>query len=52
MTVPEWPHGPERDFPWREPPAPGAATEIAPGILWPRLPLPVKLDHVNVYALD
>ncbi len=35
-----------------QPPAPGTAQEIAPGVLWMRLPLPMKLDHVNVYALD
>lgn len=35
-----------------DPPAPGTATEVAPGVLWLRLPLPMKLDHVNVYALD
>lgn len=34
------------------PPAPGQAQEIAPGVLWLRLPLPMALDHVNVYALD
>ncbi|WP_377768732.1 MBL fold metallo-hydrolase [Paracoccus aurantiacus] len=38
--------------PWVDAPAPGNATEIAPGVLWMRLPLPMKLDHVNVYALD
>ena len=39
-------------YPWPEPPAEGQATEVAPGVLWMRLPLPMKLDHVNVYALD
>ncbi|AUM74755.1 MBL fold metallo-hydrolase [Paracoccus jeotgali] len=39
-------------YPWPEPPAPGQATEVAPGVLWMRLPLPMRLDHVNVYALD
>ena len=39
-------------YPWADPPAPGAAIEVAPGVLWMRLPLPMKLDHVNVYALD
>ncbi|MFN3647824.1 MAG: MBL fold metallo-hydrolase [Gemmobacter sp.] len=39
-------------FPHAEPPAPGAATEVAEGVLWMRLPLPMALDHVNVYALD
>ncbi len=38
--------------PWSAPPAPGEATEVAPGVLWLRLPLPMVLDHVNVYALD
>ena len=35
-----------------EPPAPGGSVEIAEGVLWLRLPLPMALDHVNVYALD
>ena len=39
-------------YPCPEPPAPGTATEVAPGVLWMRLPLPMALDHVNVYALD
>ncbi|EEE36293.1 metallo-beta-lactamase family protein [Rhodobacteraceae bacterium KLH11] len=39
-------------YPWPEPPAPGAWTRIAEGVLWIRLPLPMALDHVNVYALD
>lgn len=38
--------------PWPVPPAEGRATEIAEGVLWMRLPLPMALDHVNVYALD
>lgn len=37
--------------PWDAPPAEGAAIEIAENILWMRLPLPMALDHVNVYAL-
>ena len=39
-------------YPWADPPDHGTATEVAPGVLWMRLPLPMKLDHVNVYALD
>ena len=39
-------------YPWETPPDEGAATQVAPGVLWMRLPLPMKLDHVNVYALD
>ncbi len=39
-------------YPWRTPPERGQAIEVAEGVLWMRLPLPMKLDHVNVYALD
>ena len=39
-------------FPFSEPPAEGQATEVATGVLWMRLPLPMVLDHVNIYALD
>jgi glyoxylase-like metal-dependent hydrolase (beta-lactamase superfamily II) len=39
-------------YPWDSAPAPGEAIEVADGVLWMRLPLPMKLDHVNVYALD
>ena len=39
-------------FPWEDPPGRGEAIEVADGILWVRLPLPMRLDHVNVYVLD
>jgi len=39
-------------FPHDVPPAEGEAIEVADGVLWMRMPLPMKLDHVNVYALD
>ena len=38
--------------PHDSPPAEGQAITVAPGVLWMRLPLPMKLDHVNVYAFD
>ena len=34
------------------PPGEGEAIRIADGILWFRLPLPMALDHVNIYALE
>lgn len=40
------------EFPFPEPPASGAVIEVAPGILWARLALPFRLDHVNVYFLE
>lgn len=39
-------------YPFAQPPGEGAVTEIAEGVLWARIPLPMALDHVNVYALD
>ena len=39
-------------YPWETSPEPGGTREVAEGVLWIRLPLPMRLDHVNVYALD
>ncbi|MEW9919719.1 MBL fold metallo-hydrolase [Marimonas sp. MJW-29] len=40
-------------YPWDTPPAHGSEViEVADGVLWLRMPLPMKLDHVNIYALD
>ncbi len=39
-------------YPWDTPPAEGEAIAVAEGVLWLRLPLPMRLDHVNCYALD
>ncbi len=32
-------------------PALGATLEVQPGVLWIRMPLPFRLDHVNLWAL-
>jgi glyoxylase-like metal-dependent hydrolase (beta-lactamase superfamily II) len=39
-------------YPFETPPEAGETIEIAEGILWLRIPLPMVLNHVNVYALD
>lgn len=39
-------------YPHEAPPEAGAVIELADGVLWFRLPLPMALDHVNIYALD
>jgi glyoxylase-like metal-dependent hydrolase (beta-lactamase superfamily II) len=38
--------------PFPDAPPEGEAVPVAEGVLWLRLPLPMALDHVNVYALD
>ena len=40
------------DHPWTEPPRPGAAIDVLPGIKWLRMPLPFRLDHINLWLLD
>lgn len=38
-------------YPHGEPPAPGEAKIVADGVLWLRLPLPMALNHINIYAI-
>ena len=33
-------------------PEPGALCEVAPGVQWLRMPLPMDLDHINLYLLE
>jgi glyoxylase-like metal-dependent hydrolase (beta-lactamase superfamily II) len=39
-------------YPWDTAPDAGQAIEVAEGVLWLRFPLPMALDHVNIYVLD
>ena len=48
-------HNTSRDdltYPFAEPPVPGEVKAVAPGILWVRIPLPFRLNHVNVYLME
>jgi glyoxylase-like metal-dependent hydrolase (beta-lactamase superfamily II) len=38
-------------YPCGEPPVPGMAKEIVPGVLWLRMPLPLSLSHINLWAV-
>lgn len=38
-------------YPLGPAPAPGEAIVAAPGVMWLRMPLPMQLNHVNVYAI-
>ena len=38
-------------MPFDAPPEAGQVVQIADGVFWARMPLPMALDHVNVYAL-
>lgn len=39
-------------YPISDPPKPGEFTKIAEGIYWLRMPLPFKLDHINLWLLE
>ena len=39
-------------YPFAQVPEPGEALEVAPGVMWLRLPLPMALNHINLYALE
>jgi glyoxylase-like metal-dependent hydrolase (beta-lactamase superfamily II) len=37
------------DYPFAQPPEAGETIEVAPGLLWLRMPLPFALDHINLW---
>ena len=39
-------------YPCGSAPAPGEAVEVVEGARWLRMPLPIVLDHINVWALE
>ena len=38
-------------YPCGEPPPGGQVQEVAPGVLWLRMPLPFTLNHINLWAV-
>jgi glyoxylase-like metal-dependent hydrolase (beta-lactamase superfamily II) len=40
------------DYPEMVVPEPGQAVEIVPGVHWIRMPLPLSLNHINLWALE
>jgi glyoxylase-like metal-dependent hydrolase (beta-lactamase superfamily II) len=54
-TVVERPRRPRAsaalDYPVSPPAADGSVVEVAPGVLWARMPMPMSPDHINVWLL-
>src|ERR1700726_2181597 len=48
-TVLSW--GEALRYPWEHHPGPDQVVEVMPGVLWVRLNLPFRLNHVNIYLL-
>ena len=40
------------NYPWSEAPAAAEVFEVAEGVLWLQMPLPMALDHINLYLLE
>lgn len=40
------------EYPFPEVPPPGTTVEVAPGIQWLSMPLPFKLDHINLWLVE
>jgi len=38
-------------YPAGEPPVPGSAVEVAPDVLWLRMPMPFALSYINFWAI-
>ena len=39
-------------YPFADLPGPAEAIPVAPGMLWMRLPMPIALNHINVFAIE
>src|SRR5688572_24562362 len=39
-------------YPFATRPEPATVKEVAPGVLWLRMPLPFALNHINLWALE
>ena len=37
---------------FEQPPAHGTSVEIVPGVRWLQMPLPMSLDHINLYLIE
>ena len=40
------------EYPYQTAPAAGTTLEVAPGVRWLRMPLPMSLDHINLYLIE
>ena len=52
MNLAREPIGASIEYPFGTAPSPGAAMNVAPGVLWLRMPLPFTLDHINLWAIE
>ncbi|MBI5720879.1 MAG: MBL fold metallo-hydrolase [Burkholderiales bacterium] len=46
------PDRPALSYPFETVPAPGEVLQVAPGVTWMRMALPMQLNHINLWAID
>ncbi|MEZ5476799.1 MAG: hypothetical protein R3E95_04715 [Thiolinea sp.] len=39
-------------YPFPDSPDTGAFMQVAPGLYWLRMPLPIRLNHINLWLLE
>ncbi|KAF0801771.1 hypothetical protein A6D6_04247 [Alcanivorax xiamenensis] len=42
----------ELQYPFSQPPQPGERLQVAPGVYWLYFPMPLALDHINLWLLE
>lgn len=40
------------DYPFAAPPEAGRSLQIAPGVVWMRMPMPFVLNHINIWGIE
>jgi glyoxylase-like metal-dependent hydrolase (beta-lactamase superfamily II) len=50
--APTEPSRPKLDYPFTTAPEPGTVQEVAPGVLWVRMPLPFALKWINLWLIE
>jgi glyoxylase-like metal-dependent hydrolase (beta-lactamase superfamily II) len=43
---------PKLVYPFESVPGPAEAMPVAPGVMWLRMPMPMQLDHINLWAIE
>ena len=46
------PSKPELQYPFAAQPGPGELMPVAPGVFWIRMPLPGRLNHINLWVIE
>jgi glyoxylase-like metal-dependent hydrolase (beta-lactamase superfamily II) len=43
---------PSLTYPFGQPPEPTETIQVAPGVIWLRMPLPFRLNHINLWLIE